>query len=198
LTGPRKPGRPRSAEADKAILSTTLELLASEGLQGLSIERVAAGAGVGKTTIYRRWSRKRDLAQAALEFFAVEIKPPELPDTGSVREDLLEFARLRNAVLPRTRLNRLMPRLATESADDVELHRLVRKIVIDPERAAIREIFRRGLERGELRADGDIELADDLFAGPFVYRLLISRSRAHAVRDLPGPLIDLLFRGAGA
>jgi AcrR family transcriptional regulator len=196
VTETRKPGRPRNAEADKSILRATLELLATEGLRGLSVEQVAERAGVGKTTVYRRWPTKRELAEAALDFLATGIRPADLPDTGSARGDLLEFATFRLKVLPRTRLHRLMPRLAIESADDAELYRLIRKIMIEPERAPLREIFRRGVERGELRADLDLDVAVDALIGPMVYRLLISRSRLTGARDRADAVIDFLLRGA--
>src|SRR5260370_35342567 len=83
--GIRKPGRPRSAQAHKAILDATLELLAEEGFQGLSIEEVAARAGAGKTTIYRRWSSKEELVMEAIR--QVQIEVPVM-DTGNFRNDL--------------------------------------------------------------------------------------------------------------
>ena len=83
--GIRKPGRPRSAQAHKAIIDATLELLAEEGFQGLSIEAVAAKAGVGKTTIYRRWSSKDELVMDAIR--EVQIDLPVI-DTGNFRNDL--------------------------------------------------------------------------------------------------------------
>ncbi len=84
--GIRKPGRPRSAQAHKAILDATLELLAEEGFQGLSIEEVAARAGVGKTTIYRRWSSKDELVIDAIHAVQVDLS---MVDTGNFRNDLV-------------------------------------------------------------------------------------------------------------
>ena len=191
----RKPGRPRSAEADRAIVSTTLELLATEGLRGLSVERVAERAGVGKTTIYRRWPTKRELAEAALETLFRQMESVAVvPDTGSVRGDLEAVARIRMKAVSGTQL--LLPRLALESADDPALYRLVRRILIDPTRAPIIEVLRRGVERGELRADLDLELACDLFSGPFLYRLLISRGKVSAVAGMVDEAIEAFLRAA--
>ena len=79
-------GRPRSEQADRAIMAAALELLAERGLAGMSIEEVAARAGVGKATIYRRWSSKGALA---LDAFLAEFEQQQpLPDTGSLRGDL--------------------------------------------------------------------------------------------------------------
>src|SRR6476620_10356561 len=80
-------GRPRSQEADRAILTATVELLAERGLAAMSIEEVAARAGVGKTTIYRRWPSKGLLALDAFVGSFREEQP--LPDTGTLRGDLL-------------------------------------------------------------------------------------------------------------
>jgi AcrR family transcriptional regulator len=196
VTKARKPGRPRSVEADQAILRTTVELLATEGLRGLSIEQVAERAGVGKTTIYRRWPTKWKLAEAALNAFFAQLEPPALPDTGNLRDDLQELARMRLGLLPITGAHLLLPRLAIESVDDPQLYRLVRKLFIEPERAVFVEIFRRGVERGEVRADLDLEQAADIFRGPLVFRLLMSRSDLKQVRAMLEPVIDFFVRGA--
>src|ERR1700726_424948 len=80
-------GRPRSAEADRSILAATLDLLAERGLDAMSIEEIAARAGVGKATIYRRWSSKGLLA---LDAFVVSFRAEQpLPDTGTLRGDLI-------------------------------------------------------------------------------------------------------------
>src|ERR1051326_8266077 len=84
--GIRKPGRPRSAQADQAILSAALEELAEVGFEALSIEAVAARAGVGKTTIYRRWPSKMELALEALSMVHTEVP---VIDTGNFRDDIL-------------------------------------------------------------------------------------------------------------
>src|SRR6185437_24526 len=92
----RKPGRPRSAEADQAILRATLELLAQDGIQGMSLEGVAARAGVSKTTIYRRWANKDALILDALR----QSKPPALTfDTGNFRADIEHYLRSLRALL---------------------------------------------------------------------------------------------------
>ena len=191
----RKPGRPRSAEADAAINAKTLELLATEGLRGLSVERVAEEAGVGKTTVYRRFPTKRHLVIGALQSLRAFEHDP-LPDSGSVRGDLEEIGRRRIETMRRTGLPRLMPRLLSESADDPELHRQIVDVFIRPARQPIVELLRRGVERGELRRDLDPELATDMIAGAIVYRLLLSRANIRAVKDMPDRAIDLLLQGA--
>src|SRR5215210_6663760 len=103
----RRPGRPRSAEADRAIVGAALDLAAEGGLTRMTIEGVAARAGVGKATIYRRWSSKEELFADALRSVAADMELP--PDTGSFRGDWLaivgqEFDRISASgasILPR-------------------------------------------------------------------------------------------------
>jgi AcrR family transcriptional regulator len=192
-----KPGRPRSPEADRAIFATTLELLADEGLRGLSVEKVAEQAGVAKTTIYRRFPSKRELVRAALASVAAfgQIDPP---DTGSVRDDLRALARARVVVLKRTGTQLLMPRLMAEAGSDPELHALIVTVFADPARDVVIRVLRRAAERGELRADADLELVIDLFAGALVYRLLYTRGE---LRGLPGRLeaaVDIVLDGVAS
>ena len=85
----KQPGRPRDPEADQAILQTTLKLLTENGYAGLSVERVASEAGVGKTTIYRRYTTKDELVAAAVGALKDDLGPP--PDTGDVRADIVEM-----------------------------------------------------------------------------------------------------------
>jgi AcrR family transcriptional regulator len=191
----RRPGRPRSAEADRAIFAKTLELLADEGLQGLSIERVADRAGVAKTTIYRRFPAKRDLVRAALESIAAfgQIDPP---DTGNVRGDLHELARARVAVLKRTGTQLLLPRLMAEAGSDPELHALILTVFADPARDVVTEALRRGVQRGELRADVDVGLVTDLLAGVIVYRLLYARGDLRGLAARVRAAVDVVLDGA--
>jgi AcrR family transcriptional regulator len=190
----RKPGRPRSAAADGAIFTKTLELLTDEGLRGLSVEKVAEQAGVAKTTIYRRFPTKRDLVRAALASVAGfgQIDPP---DTGSIRGDLHELARARVHVLKRTRTQLLMPRLMAEAASDPELHALILTVFANPARDVVIRALRRGVERGELREDVDVELLTDLLAGLTVYRLLRSRGELRGLAARIQAATDVVLDG---
>jgi AcrR family transcriptional regulator len=195
-TATRRPGRPRSAAADSAIVRATLELLLEDGYRGLTMEQVRARAGVGKATLYRRYGSKQDLVTAAIRHLN---QPLELPDTGSVRADVLGFARSLSAGAERVELATFAARLLAESAGDREMHAIFYENLVAPRRAAVGEALRRGVARGELRADLDIELAIDVLTGPWVYRLLISGADATAVyRADPSSLLDLLLQGLAA
>lgn len=182
-------GRPRSAEAHQAILSATLTLLDEIGYRALTIEAVAARAGVGKTTIYRRWSSKLELVIEAVG----EMRPP-LPteDTGSLQGDFLAFQRGQISRVAAGPMPRIAPRLLAESVSDRELHEAVQRELIDPIRTAIGEVLQRGVDRGELRADLDLELATDVVHGTVVYRILRSQGDLLAAVAPVPRVLDLL------
>jgi AcrR family transcriptional regulator len=195
VSGRRGPGRPRSAAVDQAIVLATLELLASEGLRGLSVEKVAERARVGKATIYRRFATKRALVAGALEAVSGG-DAPALPDTGSVRADLVELGRRRIHVLRATGTARLMPRLVTESSSEPELHRLVLDVFVEPGRAGVRDLLRRGVDRGELRRNLDLEPAIDVLAGAFVYRLMLAPGDLRGLQQRFERAVDTFLESA--
>src|ERR1017187_7822073 len=126
-------GRPRSEEADRAILRAATELLAERGLHGLSIEEVASRAGVAKTTIYRRWHSRGTLA---LDAFLAEFKALQpLPDTGILRDDLLAALRAGGRVAPRQRAGRVGAVLAPGAHNGRDRGRPGRARVAEPLRA---------------------------------------------------------------
>ena len=181
--GAGRPGRPRSARAHAAILEATLELLAERGLAALTMEGVAARAGVGKATVYRRWTSKTELVGEAVA--RIGTQDMTLPDTGSVRGDVLAMMRGRRASAGATRAGFFIPRLVGEAAGDPELGPLLDEVLVQPGRRVMRAILERGIERGELRPDLDIESAVDLLVGAIVYRLLYSGGDLALLDELP-------------
>jgi AcrR family transcriptional regulator len=190
----RRPGRPRSPEAHAAILRAALELAVEGGLRGLSMEAIAARAGVGKATIYRRWKTKEELFVEAVRAIAVN---PDVPDTGSVRGD---FEALTSAAVGRMAPEafRVLPRLLADAADDPELLEALHAALVRPRRAAIAAILRRGIERGELREDIDVDLVSDMFMGPLIARVLVSGGDPRALDGLPMRVYDALAAGIAA
>jgi AcrR family transcriptional regulator len=183
-------GRPRSEQADQAILAATLRIVAAQGVAGTTIEGLAAEAGVGKTTIYRRWESKTELILAAVAQMAPGGEPP---DTGSVAGDLGALADFMRKRLAGTGLHTVAPRVLAESLNDAELHRGFLESVIEPNRALIRAIFERGVERGELRADLEIEPLVDIIHAVAIYRILISGGDSDSIVDMPEPYLPLLM-----
>ncbi len=175
MTAPvRAPGRPRSEEADRAILDAAIEVFAEAGLDGVTIEGVAARAGVGKATIYRRYPSKVDLVIAAATALC-EAESPN-PDSGSVEGDLRVIARNLVRLLTKTSAGRAMPQLVADAALNDELRDAHRSFVAR-RRGRTAQAVTRGIERGELRSDTDVELLVDLIGGPIFYRHLVSGGR---------------------
>jgi AcrR family transcriptional regulator len=189
----RRPGRPRSPEAHAAILRAALELAVEGGLRGLSMEAIAARAGVGKATIYRRWKSKEALFAEAIASIALN---PQVPDTGSVRGD---FEAASRAAVGRMAPEafRVLPRLLADAADDPDLLEALQQSLVRPRRAAIAAIVQRGVERGELRADLDVDLVSEMLLGPMIARVLMSGGDPGAIEGLPMRVWDTLAAGIG-
>jgi AcrR family transcriptional regulator len=166
---PRR-GRPRSEQADRAILQAAAELLAERGLGGMSIEEVAARAGVGKTTIYRRWTSRGTLA---LDAFLTEFQGQQpLPDTGSLRGDLLAALRAWIRSVTRTSAGPILAGLIAEAQRDPELAVAWRERVVGRLRDQHKIMLDRAVERGEISARTDYEVVLDLVFGAAYHRLL--------------------------
>jgi AcrR family transcriptional regulator len=143
----------RAARVQDAIITATRELLAEGGVSGLTIEGVAERAGVAKTTIYRRWSDKDELALAVLIDTTEGIRTP--PDVGDTRKELLTFVATATQVIQE---NGAFAGLASEIATRPELARVYRERVVDLRLAEVGEVVARGVQRGDLREDTDARL----------------------------------------
>jgi AcrR family transcriptional regulator len=188
----RRPGRPRSAEADRAILEATVELLGEHGIRGLSIEAVAARAGVGKTTIYRRWKSKEELIVAAASL----LRPSEVPaEQGSLIEDLRALVTIQRERLANSSIPRVMPRILPEAMEDPELHRTIVEQAVEPIRDIIRTIVQRAIDRGELRDDVDVEAVVDMLHALPIYTLLMGGADMSRVAEVPDRYVPLLLEG---
>jgi AcrR family transcriptional regulator len=189
----RRPGRPRSAAADASIVRATLELLVEGGYRGLTMEQVRTRAGVGKATLYRRYGSKQELVAEAVRHLNQPIPPP---DTGSVRKDILAIARSVFEGAARVGGATFIPRVLAEAAGDPEMHAIFYANLVAPRRAIMAGVLRNAIDRGELRADLDVELAIDVLTGPWIYRLLISGGDASAVFAAdPERMVDLVLPG---
>jgi AcrR family transcriptional regulator len=188
------PGRPRSAQADEAILDAVLELLgAGHSVAAISIEAVAAKAGVGKATIYRRWPNKEALLIDAV----ASMKGPLPEPTGlSVRDDLVMLVKA-NRTGRAKRYGQATVCLLPEFLRDVELHDMY-QAVIEPRREVMRRVLRGGVERGELRADLDIELTLLMISGPNMMQNMMRWNPAIKEEGFAEALVDAVLRGASA
>jgi AcrR family transcriptional regulator len=163
-------GRPRSEKAKNAIIQAAAELLLEQGLAAVSMDAVAAQAGVSKATIYRWWPTKESLALDALYNEWAAVPPAE--DTGSLRGDLLTLLRPWARLATKRPYARVMTALLTEAHTDPDFAREYRARFVRPRRDQGRAIFRRAIKRSEIPADTKIEVALDLLYGPIYHRLL--------------------------
>jgi AcrR family transcriptional regulator len=186
----RRPGRPRSEQADRDIIEAALSLFAESGAEGLCIEKVAARAGVGKTTIYRRWPGKEDLLLDALA--ALKVPLPE-PTGKSVRADLVMLLEAMAKESADPRRSRQSALLQGEGARYPRLMARYMETVVEPRREVVRSVLRRGVATGELREGTDIEAALFMLSGAVLAR---GRYGQEPVEDgYAGRVVEELLRG---
>jgi AcrR family transcriptional regulator len=165
-TASPRPGRPRDARASEAILQAALGQLLERGYGGMSMEGVAAAAGVGKPAIYRRYRDKAELVTAAIRSILPSL---DVPDTGSTREDIHQVAA---QARPMTQgpFAILLGSVMAEQERQPELLEAFRERIARPRRELAKTILQRGIERGDVRADLDLEQAADAFVGNIIGR----------------------------
>jgi len=189
----RRPGRPRSERAEQAILDATLDAIGECGIEGVRCEDVAARAGVGKATLYRRWQGKEELLIAA--FASLKSPLPE-PRGDSVREDLTAMLAVMAADADDPRYAQQFALLHGEEQRYPLLVARYRDEVAEPRRELIRSVLRRGIETGELRPDTDIEVAMLALTGAVMARG--KHDITPAEPGFAGRVVDELIRGIGA
>jgi AcrR family transcriptional regulator len=184
----RGPGRPREERVTSAVLSAVIELVAEQGMDAVTMDAVAARAGVSKPAIYRRWPAKQDLIIAAAETRVGELS---VPDLGDFRAELREVltARLAAYQLPGT--DRLLVGMMAAAGEPGAVRRQYTDYT-DRIMGQTRRILERGIARGEVRPDIDIRSATTLVAAPLVYRVVAERELPDA--RFVDELVELVAR----
>jgi AcrR family transcriptional regulator len=186
---PRRRGRPRSPAVDRGILTATVEVVAEVGYKLATLELIAARAGVGTATIYRRYHTKRELVSAALHEVVVDFRPP---GTGDVREDLATLLhRLASGLRPPS-TSRV---LAAMAFTDPELHEVGWAAMAKPRRAVLAEVVRDGIKAGQLRADLDVNVFVEVLSAVPIWSELMRHGRGFTLRRAYA-VVDLLLAGA--
>ena len=184
---------PRVERSRQAILDATLQLLARDGDVGsLTVEAVAARSGVAKTTIYRRW---RDKWELALDAVMIDMLPrlDEPVDVGDTRKELLTVINSVVKMLATPPYGQAMQALVSQIATDPDLARVYREQVVEPRHAELTPVIKRGIARGDLRPHTDVRLIHELLVGPIFYRLLFSG--APLDRNLGRRIVDAILAG---
>lgn len=183
-------GRPRDPSTDLRIRRAAAELLLQHGFDKTTVDEVAARAGVGKATVYRRWASKEDLAVAAMEsLYEAELPAP---DTGSIVDDLRESYRAVLAFVNSPEGEGFLRVSIAESVRDERIATLYRQSMLRRETQA-RESFQRAIERGEVRPDADIDSAVEWLGGAITVRAVQGRPLP-TVEDVPR-LVGFTLRG---
>jgi AcrR family transcriptional regulator len=186
----RAPGRPRSEESRQAILRSTLKLLRETGFPQLSIEAIAADADVSKATVYRWWPTKAALvADAFSESADEELR---FPNTGSVQKDMTLQIRQVIRVF-RSQRGKVVAALLGGGQSDPELIAAFRDRFLWPRRRQAYQTLQRGIDRGELPADIDMNLILDTLYGPIYMRFLIRHDELN--ESFADALCELVLRG---
>lgn len=191
MRAPARRGRPRSEAIDEAILTATVDEIIARGFVGLSMEGVAARAGVAKTTVYRRWSCTGDLAHAAMLSFEEDVRNP--PD-GTLRDQLVWLLEVMRRKWNDPRYSAMMRRVTGDGVAQPETYKHARDRLIGPHREAMQAVLRRGVHEGLIRDDVDIAWLCQMLTAPITAATLtlkerVSRAQAEAT-------VDTVLRGA--
>jgi AcrR family transcriptional regulator len=192
FTAEVRKGRPRSSEAHRRILDAARELLSEEGFSDLRLEHVAARAGVGKATIYRRWGSKEALAEELL----AELAGPHIAvaETGDTRTELLAAVANPMRAVTATPFGPVIRALLSQIAVNPTLGDPFRATVVQARRDEIGRVIARGIARGDLRPDADPAIATELLVGPVYFRLMFGGDLDDAFAKR---IVDAVLTGYG-
>jgi AcrR family transcriptional regulator len=191
-SGRRARGRPRDRRVDRSLLDAALALLAEGGPDALTIDAIAARAGVARTTVYRRWNGRDEVVLAVLDDVAARLMPA--PNLGDTRTDLVAIVDAVVRVLADADVRSVIAAIVSGSIRNDALAQRLRSRLLDRRRKELRAVIERAIARGELDGELEIETAVDCLVGPVYYRILVAGEQ-------PGPgyaerVVDVFVRGA--
>jgi AcrR family transcriptional regulator len=187
----RTHGRPRDERIAAAVKTAVIAILNDKGYRALTMEEVAARAGTSKPALRRRW---RSLQHIAVDALLDAAGPSPTPDTGCTRCDLVEgVGTLSRAFTGALVGRRVLPGLVADLAHDPELETEFFERFFHPRRASTAAALRRGIERGDLRPDADIDLLLDMLGSTFYYRALFGHLPVN--RELAENVVDMVLAG---
>jgi AcrR family transcriptional regulator len=190
----RRGGRQRDPAADAAIIDAVLDMIASGAtLSGLSLVTIARQAGVSRNSVYRRWKTKEELYLDVLA--GIQRPVPPLAGT-STRDDLIGLLRILAERVVDKRSSSMLRALNGEAAAFPELHRRYFEEIVAPRREAMNSVLRRGVERGEIRPDVDVELVSEILVGPLLTRMASGATDQLDPAQTSRQITDLILNGA--
>jgi AcrR family transcriptional regulator len=183
---------PRPRRSQDIVLQTTLDVIAEQGVMGISVDAVAARSGVSKATIYRHWGSRARLIHAAIS----SLQTPTMePDTGSLRDDLVALLQHLVDYFDTPTVANVFPSFLDAAVRDPELAEL-RQETLRTGRASFERVVQRGIERGELSPDVDIHLVVDFARAPIIYRRVVAQVLVPASEV--EPIVDAVLAAFGS
>jgi AcrR family transcriptional regulator len=186
---------PRPRRSQEIVLETTLDVIAEQGVMGISVDTVAARSGVSKATIYRHWGSRARLIHAAIS----SLQPTTVePNTGSLRDDLVVLLLHLVEYFDTPKVAEVFPSFLDAAVRDPELAEL-RQETLRMGRASFERVVDLGVARGELPADVDVHLVADFARAPIIYRCVVAQTPVRP-SDV-GPIVDAVlaaFRSVSA
>lgn len=186
-------GRPRSIHADQAILQATLDLLAEVGYESMSIEAIASRAGVGKTTIYRRYTSKEELVADAIESLRDDLA---IPDTGSFWGDMDILIKNAAKKIDSPLGRQTLALIVSTASSNPQFAEVYWTKYTKLRREAFSKILERAKSRGEIHKDADVDLIIDLVSGSLYYALIF-KPTTEPVEGYMRRTMNLLLKGIG-
>jgi AcrR family transcriptional regulator len=186
--------RPRSSEAHDKVLRAALELFGERGIDATSMDAIAQASGVSKATIYNHWADKEALLMEVMEMIHGLNREIEDVDSGDIRSDLTAVLTRRPPDEFDEARDRLMPSMIAYSAVHHEFGMAWRRRVMEPPRKSIERILKRGLDRGLIRPDLDLEVAISLLLGPMLYTHIFQRGHVANVPDIGPKAAEAFWR----
>ncbi|QMS91217.1 TetR/AcrR family transcriptional regulator [Nostoc edaphicum CCNP1411] len=187
-------GRPRSIHADQAILQATLDLLAEVGYESMSIEAIASRAGVGKTTIYRRYTSKEELVADAIESLRDDLV---IPDTDSFWGDMDILINNAAKKIDSPLGRQTLALIISTASSNPQFAEVYWTKYTKLRREAFSKILERAKSRGEIHKDADVELMIDLVSGSLYYALIF-KPTTEPVEAYMRRTMNLLIKGVGS
>ncbi len=186
-------GRPRSIHVDQAILQATLDLLAEVGYQSMSIEAIASRAGVGKTTIYRRYTSKEELVADAIESLRDDLA---IPDTGSFWGDMDIIINHAAQKIDSPLGRQTIALIISTASSNPQFAEVYWTKYTKIRREALSKVLKRAKSRNEIHKDADIDLVIDLLSGSLYYALIF-KPITEPVEAYMRRTMNLLLKGIG-
>ncbi|HEU0121469.1 MAG TPA: TetR/AcrR family transcriptional regulator [Bryobacteraceae bacterium] len=185
--------KPRSQRAHDAVLDAAITLFADRGIEGTSVDAIAAHSGVSKATIYKHWPDKKALCLETLgRLHGLHLPRPSF-NSGDIRQDLIDFLSYRPPAEYNEQRERTMPSVIAYAARDPEFGLAWRKHIMGKAVEQAREIMQRGITCGTLTPAMDLDLGVSLLLGPLMYNKIFRGANCEIDGQLTG-IADAFLR----